>query len=271
MRRTVLAVAFALTCLPLGARAGQACTEKSLGPGEVRAALELALDTRQALDRDGARIALAARVGRDLSRYGLRYSHVGIAWRDHPRGAWTIVEELNACGTATSDLYDDGLGNFVLDDMFAYETKLVVPSPQVQQRIAAALAAGTGRRLHEDRYSLVAYPYSIRYQNSNQWVLETIAAALDDRPIANRADAQAWLRAHDYRPTTLHLTPFERLGAEVFRANVAFDDHPIDRRMAGAIDVVSAESVLDFVRRADPRARAIVISVAVPRAAARDR
>lgn len=45
------------------------------------------------------------------------------------------------------------------------------------------------------------------------------------------------------------------------RVNVAFDGQPIDRRMAGNIDVVSAESVLDFVLRVDPGAITRVIEV----------
>ena len=145
--------------------------------------------------------------------------------------------------------------------MFAYETKVVVPSPAAQRRIAAALAAGTGLRMHEDHYNLVAYPYATRYQNSNQWALETVAAALAERPIATRAQAQAWLSRNGYQPATVHIGALERLGAETLRANVAFDDHPFDRRMAGEIDVVSAESVLDFVQRIDGQSSAMVLVV----------
>jgi hypothetical protein len=254
------ALAVVLAFVSFCASAGQACTEKTLQPADVRAALALALDVKQALDREHAHVAIVARVGRDLSRYGLRYSHVGFAWRDHPRGAWTMVEELNQCGTANSALFDDGLGNFFLDDMFAYEAKIVVPSPDAQRRIGAFLATGAGGRLHEAHYNLVAYPWSTRYQNSNQWVLETIAAALADRPIVSRADAQAWLRTAGFRPTTIHLSALERLGGELTRANVAFDDHPLDRRMAGEIDLVSAESVLDFVQRIDTGATVRILA-----------
>ncbi|MFI4887367.1 MAG: DUF2145 domain-containing protein, partial [Burkholderiales bacterium] len=88
MIRPALAVVVAF--MSFCASAGQACTEKTLQPADVRAALSLALDVKQALDREHAHVAIVARVGRDLSRYGLRYSHVGFAWRDHPRGAWTM-------------------------------------------------------------------------------------------------------------------------------------------------------------------------------------
>jgi hypothetical protein len=259
MRALIAAVA--LACLASTADAGQACTEKVLSPTEVRAGMTLALDVRDALDREHAEIALVARVGRDLSRYGLRYSHVAFAWRGHPRGDWTMVEELNRCGTAISALYDDGIADFFLDDMFAYQAKLVIPSPEVQRRIAKVLAAGRGAVFHEPRYNLVAYPFATRYQNSNQWLLETLTDALAERPIGNRSDAQAWLRGSGFRPSTLYVPPMERIGATLFRANVAFDDQPIDRRMAGKIDVVSAEAVLDFVQRIDPGAVSRVIDV----------
>ena len=254
-------VALLLACLSLHAWAGQACTQKTLGPADVRAGLSLALDLADELDREHAQVAFVARVGENLARYGLRYSHVGIAWRGHPRGAWTMVEELNQCGTARSALFDDGFGTFFLDDMYAYEAKVVIPSPALQRRVAAVLAAGAAGRMHDPHYSLVAYPWSTRYQNSNQWLLETVAEALARRPIETRADAQAWLREAGYRPTTLLLSPLERLGAELFSANVAFDDHPLDRRLAGEIDVVSAESTLAFIQRIDPGATTRVISV----------
>jgi hypothetical protein len=50
-----------------------------------------------------------------------------------------------------------------------------------------------------------------------------------------------------------------RLGARMFRANVAFDDHPFDRRMAGQIDTVTTGAVLSWVRARDPQARVLVV------------
>jgi hypothetical protein len=50
-----------------------------------------------------------------------------------------------------------------------------------------------------------------------------------------------------------------RLGARMFRANVAFDDHPFDRRMAGRIDTVTTEAVRQLMRTVDPQMRTVVI------------
>jgi hypothetical protein len=45
-----------------------------------------------------------------------------------------------------------------------------------------------------------------------------------------------------------------RLGARMFRANVAFDDHPFGQRMAGEIDTITVDAIERFLR-ADRQAR----------------
>ena len=44
--------------------------------------MALALATERALDASGADVVVLARAGQDLSAYGLRYSHLGFAYRD---------------------------------------------------------------------------------------------------------------------------------------------------------------------------------------------
>jgi len=185
--------------------AGTACTDFEPDANAVRSALTLAFRTRDALEASGARVALVARVGQDLSRYKLRYSHVGIAWRDHPQGRWLVSHELNRCATAESGIYAEGLGNFFLDDMFAYETLLVIPGDRTQQRLEELLAGDVPLRLHGLPYNMLAYAFSTRYQNSNQWALEVLAAAsASDLRIESREQAQAWLKMAGYKP----LIPF---------------------------------------------------------------
>ena len=122
-----LACALALAAA-LPAHAGQACREEPLSVDEVRQSLALAQRTYAALEASGATVAIVARAGQDLSKYGLDYSHMGIVVRDHPAGRWTVVHELNACGTANSDLYTDGIGNFFLRDLYRYRAQIVIPS-----------------------------------------------------------------------------------------------------------------------------------------------
>jgi hypothetical protein len=121
------------------------------------------------------------------------------------------------------------------------------------------LAGRDGLRLHDERYNMLAYAFGTQYQNSNQWVLESYAAALSEIPVRDRAAAQAWLKLAGYEPITLHLLSVTRLGARMFKANIAFDDHPFGRRMAGQIDTVTVESVVRFVRRRDAGSRWMVV------------
>ena len=95
---------------------------------------------------------------------------------------------------------------------------------------------------------MVAYPWSERYQQSNQWAIETLAMA-EDPAADSRARAQAWLRLKGYEPTTLHLSAFRRLGAEMLSANVAFDDHPFDKRFGDRIETVTVDSVFRWLDR----------------------
>ena len=258
MRRLLVIMLMACS---LNAQAGRVCEVKKVNAANFIAAMNLAEKTRSALDASKAQVALIARVGQDLSRYGLRYSHMAYVWRDHPRGRWIVVHELNQCGTAQSALFEQGLANFFLDDLFAYEAEIVIPSPQSQARIVAMLASNTPLRMHRARYNMLAYAFSTQYQNSNQWVLETYAASASELALHERSQAQAWLKLAGYRPLTVHVPAGTRLGARLFSANIAFDDHPFARRAAGQIDTVTVESVLRFVRQRDPKATEFLVTV----------
>jgi hypothetical protein len=254
MRTIRLLFALIVTTLALiaPAHAGRSCQEVKPDAVTVQKALQLALATREALDASGAQVALVGRVGRDMSKHGLRYSHMAFALRDHPKGRWFLTHMLNQCGTGESALYDEGLGNFFLDDVFAFEAIIVTPTREMQARLLAAAATPLPSALHERSYSLIAHPFVARHQNSNQWVLEQIAAAFaPPGEVKNRADAQRWLRARSFEPSEIRIAPFERIGARLFAANVHFNDHTNDEMQAGRYQAVTVESVIRFVERVD--------------------
>lgn len=261
------------------ALAGQACDTTPPDTAAVTRALNLAERVQQSLDATDAQVVIIARAGQDLSKYGLNWSHLAFAYREdmpapaptlsphgarlgminaprtdgypvpRPHGTWLIAHKLNTCGTAEAAVYRQGLAEFFLDTPFRYEAAYVIPSPEVQGALMQVLA--NDRRLvqwHSPAYSVVAYPWSTRYQQSNQWALETLAGALD--PAANtRARAQAWLQLHDYQPTVLHIDALTRLGGRMTRANVAFDDHPNSKRYSDHIETVTVESMFDWMQR----------------------
>ncbi len=207
----------------------------------------LAERTAAALDASGAQVVALARIGQDLRKYGQRYSHFGFAYRDGAR--WRIAHKLNHCGSATAQVYRQGLGEFFLDDLFEFQAGVVVLDPALQARLLPVLQDDQRiAQLHTAAYSMVAYPWAQTYQQSNQWALETLAMAQE--PAANtRERAQAWLKLHGYEPTTLNLDAMTRLGGRITHANVAFDDHPNERRFTDRIDTVTVDSVFVWLQR----------------------
>jgi hypothetical protein len=253
-----LALAACAVAFALPAAAGQNCEAKRPSVESMTKDLALAASVAEQLDamatRDGTRVVVIARAGQDLSEYGLRWSHLGIAYRDAAaldgRGAWRIVHKLNQCGSDRSTLYRQGLAEFFGDGLFVHEAGIVPLTPEVQARLLRELGNdGMLTRLHEPRYNMLAYPWSGPYQQSNQWALETLAMLVEPG-IASREAARNWLRDSGYRPQTVRVSAMKRLGARIGTAHIAFDDHPFDRRMAGQIDTVTVESVFAWLQRA---------------------
>ncbi len=249
-----LAMAFTLAvAAPAPAQAGRSCERTVPTVGTMQRGFALAESTAQALDRSGATVAVLARAGQDLRKYGLDWSHIGLAYRTDPGpggpGVWRVVHKLNACGKTTAGVYRQGLLEFFTDDPYRHEAAMMVLEPHVAERLRTLLV--DDRRvaaLHEPAYSVVAYPWAQRYQQSNQWAIETLAYALEPGA-TTRQRAQAWLMLQGYVPTTLHLGAFERMGARMTRANAAFDDHPGDKRWSDRIETVTADSVFAWLSR----------------------
>jgi hypothetical protein len=228
------------------AHAGRTCEVRPLDVQTVRKSMDLAERTAQRLDQIGARVVVIARAGQDLGRYGVSWSHMGFAYREQPDQPWRVVHKLNHCGSASSAVYRQGLGEFFLDRMFRYEAGIVVPTAEVQAKLLPVLREnGRLLRFHVDAYSMLAYPWAQRYQQSNQWILETLAGAMEPT-ITTRTQAQAWLQMRNYQPATLRIGAFERLGARATSANIAFDDHPDAKRFNGRIETVTVDSAFNW-------------------------
>ena len=242
------AAALAALLVATAAHAGRTCDEKPPSARQVEQGLQLAEATQRALDASGAQVAVLARAGQDLSKYGLRWSHLGFVYRQE--GVWRVMHKLNHCGSDHAALFRQGLGEFFLENPYRYEAAFVVLKPELQQALLPVLADNARvARLNERRYSMVSYAFGTTYQQSNQWVLETLASAAAPG-ITNRRDAQAWLKAQGYQPTDLHLSTLTRLGGRLTQANIAFDDHPGARRFSGHIDTVTVDSMFAWLPRA---------------------
>jgi hypothetical protein len=252
-RRLLLGVTLALS-ISLPAFAGRSCdAPKPPSPQTITQGMNLAEKTWRALEaehaRSGAKVVVLARAGQDLSKYGLRYSHLGLAYKARD-GRWLVAHKLNSCGTAEADLYRQGLGEFFLDDLFRFEAAWIVPTKEVQDKVHALLMnEPRSKAMHIKPYSMVSYVWGTKYQQSNQWAIETLASAMESS-IRSRDQAQAWLQFKGYTPTTLNIPPLTRLGGRITQANVEFDDHPAKKRFSDRIESVTVDSVFEWMPRA---------------------
>jgi hypothetical protein len=245
---TLAGVLWAMTA---PAQAGRPCTEQAMKPRAFELGMAMAEATQRKLDATGAQVVILARVGQDLSQYKLQWSHLGFAYRegDGAKSYWRVVHKLNQCGTPLAALHRQGLGQFFMDSPVRYEAAFVELSAEAQSRLLPLLRDNQAiARWNEPRYNMLAYPWATRYQQSNQWALETLAGAMDP-DATTRAQAQAWLQLRGYTPTPLRIGPLTRLGANVTQANLAFDDHPNHKRFADRIETVSVDSVFDWLAR----------------------
>jgi hypothetical protein len=248
-----LAFALLLGAAACSAFAGQPCPEKPADKQEQLRNLELGTKVRDQLERTGATVAYVARAGIDLTQYGLVYSHVGLAWRDHPKGRWFTYHLLNTCGTRNSELIDQSLEDFFNVQLFTQDALVAVPSPDAQLRLLKAFFSPVAPTLHERSYSMISNPFSVMYQSSNQWVLEVSAAALaPENAIHNRLQAQNWLKANGYAPFKAKISGFLVAGSQLFSPHVRFDDHGDDEKRTNLYLTTTADSAIDFVQRLDP-------------------
>lgn len=245
---------------PTIALAGRSCDEKKITPQSLARGLELAEKTRKALNNSGEKVVILARAGQDLTKYGLHYSHLGLAYQlpDGQGGkTWRVLHKLNGCGTRSSAIYLQGLGEFFLDDLWRFEAAWVVPTPEVQTRLLTVIQnPSQAIQMHHKPYSIVSYAWGTKYQQSNQWAIEMLASAMEPSIAQSgtnvteaRIKAQAWLQFKGYQPAILKIDSLTRLGGRISSANVAFDDHPSEKRFSDRIETVTVDSVFQWLQR----------------------
>ncbi len=220
---------------------------------------------KQELGQSGRAMALIARSGLDLSRFGMRYSHAGFSLKASPDTAWAVRQLYFACDEQKPLLYDQGIAAFLLgsnEPAVGYVSIVLLPNEQDAELAKAALDTQQALQLLGATYSANAYPFSARYQNCNQWVLELLATAwghLDtdaEGPVV-RGRAQGWLQAQGYAPAVFDVgfRPLLWLGA--FIPWLHADDHPDSDTTQAQYRVSMPASIEAFVRRTVPGATRI--------------
>ena len=256
-RRTLLGVALALA-----AGAAQADLLRHCAPPPPLDAVQhdrlfrFAALVRETLDQSGQHLALIARAGTDLRRFGQRYSHAGIALLASPNTPWSVRQLYYDCDASQPRLFDQGLPGFLLggaDPAQGHIVLLLLPAPEAGALEAAALDTRQALRVLGSTYSANAHA-------CNQWVAELLAQAWGglpaDAPDA-RAQAQQWLRQQGYQPTRMRVTnPLVTLAAALMPW-LHTDDHPASAVQAQQFDVSMPAAIEAFIRRQVPGAQRI--------------
>ncbi len=187
------------------------------------------------LEQSGQGLALIARSGLDLSRFGQRYSHAGLTLKASLNAPWSVRQLYYACEERKPRLFDQGMAGFLLgtdDPSIGYISLVFLPEDRAAALERAALDNRQALQMLGATYSANAYPFDARYQNCNQWVAELLAYAWGDPPDDSdtghdaRVRAQAWLRAQGYTPTRFEVPSRALMFAGGFVPWLHSDDHP---------------------------------------------
>jgi hypothetical protein len=217
---------------------------------------------KRELERSGSRVALVARAGTDLSRFGLLYSHAGIALKDNPASPWAVRQLYYACDEARPRLFDQGVSGFALGaetPASGHMSLVFLPDAEGALLEKSALDKPLALSLLAGQYSANAYAFSTRYQNCNQWVAELLASAWGQLATtdAPREQAQAWLRTQGYAAGPVRIPSRAMMFAGQFVPLLHMNDHPVDDIYALALQVSVPESIEAFVQRRLPAARRV--------------
>jgi hypothetical protein len=215
------------------------------------------------LENSGATLAIVARSGLDLSRFGLRYSHAGFSLKASPNTPWSVRQLYYACDEGRPRIFDQGLSGFLLgtdDPAIGYVSVVLLPTAEAAELEHAALDNSRALQLLNTAYSANAYAWGLQYQNCNQWVVEMLATAwghLDDDADTPRALAQQWLAQRGYAPTRIEVGNRALMWAGAVVPWLHDNDHPPDDIAAMVYRVSMPAAVESFVRTTVPGATRI--------------
>ena len=222
---------------------------------------------RDLLETEAHGVALVARSGLDLSRFGVRYSHAGLALAEGAGTRWAVRQLYYDCDAAQPRLYDQGLAGFIAglhvpDRGFI---SVLLPPPDAAARVAqTALDRPRALRLLAARYSANAHAWSLQYQNCNQWLAELMATAEGGLADGDdvRARAQAWLKNAGYVPAAVDAGTHAVMFAAGFVPWLRLDDRPEEERYSLVFHLSLPRSLEAFAQARWPGTRRVALCFA---------
>lgn len=245
-----LAAVAALTFTAVPAAAQDSSAHVIAPHFSVEQAAAFSKQVERDLASKGARVAMVFRAGRmrDQLPEGISYTH-GAFWvyrtiktaDGGTLSGYAVYNLYAGDGKAWSKIESRLVQDYPLDftrGSTVNDMAVIIPSPEMQRRIIAVIDSPTYQKVHNPAYSLVANPWSRKYQNCNNFMLNVIAAAVwnTDDPQQITAD----LKAH-YKPTIVKANTVLRLFGPIADQRLRTDDQQ------GPIRTATYESLAAFM------------------------
>lgn len=216
------------------------------------------------LEASGQSVALVSRSGIDLSRFGMRYSHAGISLKASDNAPWSVRQLYYDCEQSRPRIYDQGVAGFVLgtdEPALGFVSIVFLPRAEAAALESAALDKRRALEMLDLHYSANAYPFSLRYQNCNQWVIELMATAWGAAPggAESRRQAQDWLRSKGYQSSLFEVVWFPLIWWGELLPWLHTDDHPREDLAQARFRVSMPASIEAFVHEQAPTASRVEI------------
>lgn len=226
---TTLFSSFLLSLTSASALAGSTASPKAIHASQD--IVKFAKDVEKYAANQGARAFIIARIGRaekDLPK-GIHYTHTAIAiYSDITLDTGEIIQ-----GYAIHNLYQKegqlDKSQLVTDypvDFFwgAYALKagIIIPTPQIQQRLIDLISSGQAQNLHNPNYSVLANPMNDQFQNCTEYTLDLINAAIYQT--TDKAKIKANTQAY-FTPQRVHTSGFKLMLGSLLQDDITTKDH----------------------------------------------
>lgn len=236
-----------LAAVPAGVWAG------SVADAPPQFAVDQIIEFSKRVEKDlaakGARVAIVSRLGRPRSELppGLSYTHVGFAvysvitTDDGRQLPGYVMYNLYQRGTEPdrSDLVQDFPADFFAG-VYALDAGIIIPKPELQQRLLDTIASDAYGKLHVPAYSAIANPFNVQLQNCTEFVLDVVTAALyqTDDIGQIKANEKAYFAA-----TPVAINPLKLALGSMFMKDISLADQP------GKPELASFNSIAAFMQK----------------------
>lgn len=242
-----------------GALAGsQSGGEIHFAPDQI---VKLAKKIEHQIANRSAQVAIISRVGRAPNKLpdGMEFTHVAFA----VYSKITTTDGRILPGYAMYNLYQDDdkpntsalFQDYPLDyyaSTYALKAGVIIPKPELQQRLLQVIFSDTYASLHNPRYSAIANPNNTKFQNCTEFVLDVINAAIYQT--GDKQQIKANIKAY-FEPQPVEISPFRLWLGSIFIPDIAISDH------SGPVKTTTFWSIARYMQEQDIADEIFTVSV----------